>query len=195
MTFNPSHLSILDMFALGWDDDRISSYLSSVTFNDIPVADLENLLSEEGLARRNPVTGSWEGELISVMETGGELGEALEELFSHLNKPRSVFIESSKEPWASKAGFLVSGLVAAGHISAIQEEKVYALSGGKLYVDGYPLSSVAEARLAYEAEQSDIPRKQALDELYSRILNEYISPAKFGSQSVEQVIESIKQGL
>lgn len=45
----------------GYSDIQISSILSSVTARDIPAAQLENFLGDQGLANRNPVTGSWQG--------------------------------------------------------------------------------------------------------------------------------------
>lgn len=187
--------SLPEMFDSGLDDATISAYLSSVTNKDLSVAALENFLGEEKLARRNPVTGAWEGELITAMSEGGELGEALEELFSHLNKPRSVAIETSKMPWASKAGLLVTGLFLAAKISEQQAQKVYDLAGGKANPQGVSVESVAALRASYEAEKADAPRQQALDALALKIVNDFINPAKSGTQTVDEAIAAIKAGI
>ena len=187
--------SLPEMFDAGLDDATISAYLSSVTSKDISVADLENFLSEEKLARRNPVTGAWQGELIDVMNEGGDLGEGLEELFSHLNKPRSVSIETSTIAWASKANLLVSGLYVAAKISEQQAQKVYELAGGKITPQGVSVEEVAAFRASYEAENADIPRQQALEALALKIVNDFINPAKSGTQTVDEVIAAIKAGI
>lgn len=184
-----------EMLESGLDDTTISSHLSSVTKRDLSVAELENFLSEEKLARRNPVTGSWEGDLINAMEEGGDLGEALEELFSHLNKPRSVVIETSRMPWASKAGLIVAGLIVAGKISEKQAAMVYDLAGGKVYPEGLSVDSVASLRSQYEYEKADAPRQQALDALAARVMSQYINPAKGSNQTLDEVVEAIKAGL
>lgn len=184
-----------DFNADGWDDLRIASYLSSVTNRSISVSELENFLSEEGLARRNPVTGSWEGVLIDVMSQGNDLGEGLEELFSHLNKPRSVSIDTNASPWAEKAAMLVSGLVASQAITEDQASKIYALAGGKVNPQSISEEDVAASRQIHQEQLDDQPRKDALDQLADSIINGYIRPAKTGQATVEEVIESIKQGL
>ena len=184
-----------DFDEAGWDDASIASYLSSVTNKSISVAELENLLSEEGLARRNPVTGAWEGVLIDVMSDGNDLGDGLEELFSHLNKPRSVSIDTNSSPWAEKAASLVGGLLDIEAITEGQASKIYALAGGKVNSIRVTEEDVAASRKLYQDEIDDQPRKDALELLGSMLINEYIRPAQSGQATVEEVIESIKQGL
>jgi len=179
----------------GMDEISISEYLSSKTVNDISASDLENFLSEQGLARRNPITGAWQGSLIDVMSDGGALGDALEELFSHLNKPRSVSIETTSSPWAEKASLLISGLFVLGSITEGQASGIYELAGGKLYDGGVSVEDIVESRNQRNSELADIARKEEINDLYERIFREFISPAMRGNQTASEVIDSIKQGL
>lgn len=179
----------------GMDEISISEYLSSRTVSDISASDLENFLSEQGLARRNPITGAWQGSLIDVMSDGGALGDALEELFSHLNKPRSVSIETTSSPWAEKASLLISGLFVLGSITEDQASGIYEMAGGKLYADGVSLDDIVESRNQRNSELADIARKEEINDLSERIFREFISPAMRGNQTAAEVIDSIKQGL
>ena len=104
--------------------------LSSVTNNAIDLQALENFLAEESLAWRDEITGHWTGLLPSLVAPGGDIGEGLAELFRHLNKIRSVHIETDKPEWAVKCSSLLSGLVALGHISQEQSDAVIAFGGG-----------------------------------------------------------------
>ncbi len=85
-------------------NEEAVAYYSPVTSSYIPCSDLENLLGWADLAKRNAVTGAWEGVLIDFMnepyiDLGLEaLAEGLRELFSHLNKPRSTGVDSNEQP-------------------------------------------------------------------------------------------------
>jgi hypothetical protein len=98
-------------------------------------------------------------------------------------------------PWASKAGLLLSGLFLAAKISEQQAQKVYDLAGGKANPQGVSVEAVAAFRSSYEAEKADAPRQQALDALALKIVNDFINPAKSGTQTVDEVIASIKAGI
>ena len=73
----------------GKTDAEIAAFLSAITPHSILIADLENFLDFEGLAKRNPLTGAWEGVLPDeVTNNAYGLGAGLAALFSHINKPR-----------------------------------------------------------------------------------------------------------
>ncbi len=179
----------------GLEPSRIALVLSSVTNANISVADLENLLSDESLARRNPVTGSWEGVLVDRMAEGGALGEGLEELFSHLNKPRSVVIETSSVDWSAKAYSLLRSLVESGDVSEVQVLKVYELAGGRLFGD-ITEQEVLALKSENDAKVADVPRRSDIIAFFADLQNEKINPAiADGLTTLEQLKASIKAEL
>lgn len=179
----------------GLEPSRIALVLSSVTNANISVADLENLLSDESLARRNPVTGSWEGVLVDRMAEGGALGEGLEELFSHLNKPRSVVIETSSVAWSAKAYSLLRSLVESGDVSEVQVLKVYELAGGRLFGD-ITEQEVLALKSENDAKVADVPRRSDIIAFFADLQNEKINPAiADGLTTLEQLKASIKAEL
>tara|TARA_R100000406_G_scaffold32567_1_gene21316 strand:+ start:4278 stop:4880 length:603 start_codon:yes stop_codon:yes gene_type:complete len=122
---------IVEINALGdMPNAEKAALLSSLTGNPIDLQALENLLGDEGLAWRDEITGNWSGPIPALVELGGELGEGVAELLRHLNKIRSVHIESDKPEWALKCSSLLAGLVIAGVITQEQSDKVIALGGG-----------------------------------------------------------------
>ena len=190
----------------GMDDAAIASFLSAKTMFDMPASELENLLGRESLAKRNAITGAWEGVLIDTMNEGGEIGEGLEELFSHLNKPRSVSIETSKSPWAEKASLLISGLFVSSKLSESQISGIYFIAGGKQFPNGVTQEDIAAARKKLQDEESalaaeravyeaNMQRTQAIEALASEIYNNYINPAISGTSTADELRASIKQGL
>lgn len=179
----------------GMTDEDIRLFMSCKTNKDISASDLENLLSEQRLASRNPITSAWQGPLIDLMQQGNDVGEALEELFSHLNKPRSSVIATTTSPWAEKCSSLVVQLVSAQHITEEQASSIYELAGGKCLPDGVTIEQIADARAKREAFDSMMSRIADLDGLINEIKRRFIAPEYEGSQTVEEVKQSIKQSL
>lgn len=133
-----------------------AALLSSLTGNPIDLQALENLLGDEGLAWRDEITGNWAGPVPAVVAGGGELGAGVAELLRHLNKIRSVHIESNRPEWALKCSSLLTGLVLAGVITQEQSDKVIALGGGLRHgviseQDVVDAIAEEEARVAQEA--------------------------------------------
>lgn len=116
-------------------NEEAVDYHKALTNSPIPCGDLENLLSWAGLAKRDAISGSWEGSLIDFMQgnTVPSLSKGLSELFSHLNKPRSVSIDSHVQPWAGKMDELLNGLLSVGQITQSVVDDVVALGGGYSY--------------------------------------------------------------
>jgi hypothetical protein len=136
----------------GLSDSEIAALIDASTASDIPVADLENFLDFEGLAKRNPITGAWEGPLADeIVNNVHGLGPALGDLFSHINKPRSTVVDTTVSPWGLNAKALTDGLVAAGLLTADQQAAFYALGGGRPN-EGTTEQDVVDARAAYDAE-------------------------------------------
>ncbi len=188
-----SHVAPLE--SVGLEPSQIALVLSSVTNANIPVAELENLLSEESLARRNPITGAWEGVLVDKMLEGDAIGDGLEELFSHLNKPRSVSIETSQRPWAEKSYSLVRALVDSGELSEVQVLKIYELAGGRIFGD-VSEQDVLDAKSANDAEEADSSRKGEIIAFFASLQDEKVNPAiADGVTTVEQLKASIKAEL
>jgi hypothetical protein len=163
------------------------AYYGPLTHGYIPCSDLENLLGWAGLAVRNPVTGAWEGSLIDFMNsnTVPALSAGLSNLFSHLNKPRSVGIDSHLQPWASSMEDLFNGLIAVGQVDAAFKADVVELAGG------YDNAGVTEADVQLLRDNHDVwlAEKAASDaqqaaqlELVARQVefssryNQYLSP-------------------
>ena len=160
------------------------AYYGPLTNRYIPCAELENLLGYADLANRNAVSGAWEGSLIDFMNsnTVPALTAGLEELFSHLNKPRSTGCDTHEQPWASKMSDLLAGLEAVAQIDAAFSADVVALGGGfvnadldeaaveVVRVDG----AIAEAeRLANEAYMVE---QNAAKSNYDQLYNQHIAP-------------------
>ena len=138
----------------GMTDADIAALLAASTASDIPVGELENYLTFQGLATRNPITGAWEGPLPDEINNNVfGLGPGLAALFSHINKPRSVVVDTTVSPWASDAAALTAGLVAAGLITAQQQTDFYALGGG-LPNAGLTEADVTQSRVDWEAAEA-----------------------------------------
>lgn len=174
--------------------EQKAEIISSRTIRPIPLADLENLLSFEGLAWRNEITGSWEGQLIEVMNLGGEIGEGLVELFRHINKTRSIQIETNQAEWAVKCRRLLDGLVIGGVLTQEQSDKVVALGGGR------PYQNVDDEQVINEIlqEEARVARQERINEfmrLSAAIQNDFILPAVDGNETLDQLKARIKQEL
>ena len=172
----------------GMTNEEAVSYYGPLTVSHIPCGDLENLLDWADLASRNAVTGAWQGVLIDFMNEpylGFEaLGEGLAELFSHLNKPRSIGCDTNEQPWGSKMADLLSGLEAVGLIDAQFTVDVVALGGGYAYadLDEAAVQAVRDQHAADEAEAAAVSALQA--EIianatkWDALLNAHINPLK-----------------
>ncbi len=163
------------------------AYYLPITNSYIPCGDLENLLGWAGKAKRNAVSGAWEGSLIDFMNSNAvpALSEGLSELFSHLNKPRSTGVDTNLQPWAGKMSDLLSGLEAAGQIDAAFTADVVALAGGYAHeglveADIQALRDEEAARVAAEAAQAieDAARAEfdVKMQRYNELYNIHISP-------------------
>jgi len=153
-------------------NDEAVAYYGPMTANPIPCGDLENLLNWGGYANRSSVTGSWEGPLVEFMTdapTGGEvLAEGLDELFTHLNQPRSMNIDTTEQPWAGKMDALLDGLLVAGVISQDLIDDVVALGGGQPNV-GTDYQAIRDEYAAGEIALENVAK-------WSTLYNEHISP-------------------
>lgn len=154
-------------------NEEAVAYYSPLTVSYVPCGDLENLLGWASLAKRNAVTGAWEGSLIDFMNSNAvpALSDGLGELFSHLNKPRSIGCDTHEQPWGSKMADLLAGLEAAGQITAQFTADVVALADGYAHADfdvvaAQALRDEEAARLGFDA------KIQRHNELY----NIHISP-------------------
>lgn len=118
-------------------NEEAVAYYSPLTVSYVPCGDLENLLGWASLAKRNAITGAWEGSLIDFMNSNAvpALSDGLGELFSHLNKPRSVGCDTDSQPWGSKMADLLAGLELVGQITAAFTADVVALAGGYAHPD------------------------------------------------------------
>lgn len=157
----------------GMSDAEIAALLAASTASDIPVGELENYLTFQGLATRNPITGAWEGPLIDEI-TGNVygLGPGLSALFSHVNKPRSTVIDTTVSPWASDAAALTGGLVAAGLITAQQQVEFYDLGGG-LPNAGLTEAEVTQSRVDWEAAEAQRQAEEAARQAHAEWVNGY----------------------
>ena len=173
------------MFDFNLTNEEIVAKNSTLTVLPIPCRELENLLGFAGLAKHNAVTGAWEGSLIDVMSDppiGLEaLAEGLEELFSHLNKPRSTGVDTFEQPWASKMDELLGGLQLAGLVDSQFVEDVLALAGGYKY-PGITVSSVQEARESNEKTEASHVNVQR----YHELLNIHISPLMLDTNATSE---------
>ena len=149
--------------------------------------DLENLLGWADVAKRNAVTSAWEGSLIDFMQSNvvPALCDGLLELFSHLNKPRSIGCDTHEQPWGSKMSDLLGGLEAVGQVDATFTASVISLAGGyahaDLDVDAVQLLRDEEAArvAAEEAQAVEDAARAEFDvkmQRYNELYNIHISP-------------------
>ena len=161
-------------------NEEAVAYFAPLTVSYIPCGELENLLGFAGVAKRNAVTGAWEGSLIDFMQSIAvpALSEGLGELFSHLNKPRSTGCDTHEQPWASKMADLLAGLEAVGQIDAQFTVDVVALAGGYAHA-GLDVTSVQALRDAEAAQAIEDAARAEFDvkmQRYNELYNIHISP-------------------
>lgn len=185
---------------LGLTDEQIATYLSSFTRKNIPLGEVENFLDFQSLAKRSPITGNWEGQLVDVI--GGasqELSDGVSEFFVHLNKPRSEYINTTEEQWALKMQSLLAGLVAASVITSNQSAEFVALGGGLRY-GAVSAQDVANARQAHqdmlaaeEARRQQEEAKFAVTEEFFAAYNTNVAPV-LDQEIIEkaQLIEALR---
>ena len=161
-------------------NEEAVDYYSPLTSSPIPCGDLENLLDWAGLAKRNAVSGSWEGNLIDFMLSNAvpALSDGLTELFGHLNKPRSQSVESNLQPWGGKMDDLLDGLLAVGQATQLVVDDVVALGGGYAYPD-LDVAAVQVIRDDHTAQALEDAARAEFDvkiQRYNELYNIHISP-------------------
>ena len=160
------------------------AYYGPLTVSHIPCRDLENLLDWAGIAKRNAITGAWEGTLIDFMVSNSvpALSEGLGELFSHLNKPHSTGVDTHVQPWASKMADLLGGLQMVGAVNAQLVADVVALAGGYAHadLDEAAVQAIRDQHASDEAERAatlaDMEARDATSQKYDALYNEHIAP-------------------
>jgi hypothetical protein len=164
---------ISDLLSEGKTPAQIAALLAVRTNKPIQIADLENYVAFQGIAWRNPITSDWEGPLIVAMQNDAfpaDLRGGIGALLGHVNKPRSVIIDTTQEPWASQASALLPGLLATGILSEKQVGEVLALAGGYRYpgvdeaavqaaIDRQALQEQADATAAWYSARDAVVRE------------------------------------
>jgi len=159
---------ISPLLAAGQTPAEIAVLLAPRTNRPIPIADLENFLDFNNVARRNPITSQWEGPLVDAMNNDGlpsELRGGISSLLTHFNKPRSVQVDTTQEPWASDAASLIGALVAIGLLSESQSGEVVSLAGGYKY----PGINEAAVQAAIDAEALRVRKEELEDAAKDRL--------------------------
>ena len=165
-------------------NEEAVAYFAPLTSSFIPCGELENLLGFAGVAKRNAVSGAWEGSLIDFMQgnTVPALSEGLGELFSHLNKPRSIGCDTHEQPWASKMADLLAGLEMVSQIDAQFTADVVALGGGYVHAD-LDVSAVQALRdeeavkvASREAMEQETVARNAHSVKWDGLHNQHLSP-------------------
>ena len=180
----------------GMSDADIASLLAASTNKDISIAELENFLDFEGLAKRDALSGSWVGVLPDeVTANTFGLSSGLAELFSHMNKPRSVIVDTTVSPWSTDALALTGGLLAAGLITQAQYDGFYDLANGRPNPNLVE-QDIIDSRNTYQAEVAEQNRQDSIMSLKAEIENMYINPAVSDGVSDEVTVRAaIKAGL
>lgn len=180
----------------GMSDADIASLLAASTNKDISIAELENFLDFENLAMRDALSGTWVGTLPDeVTNNVFGLGPGLAALFSHMNKPRSIIVDTTVSPWATDALALTNGLLAAGLITQAQHDGFYDLANGRPNPDLVE-QDIIDSRTNYQSGLAEEARQQTILTLQAEIENTYINPAVSDGVSTEaQVRAAIKAGL
>ena len=166
----------------GKTPEEILALISPLTNIKIDCGELENYFHFNGLAVRDPVSGSWTGPLVDLMAQGDQLGDDLSLMFTHLNKPRSVTIDTDIAEWAVQMDRMYSELIAGGHITEEQKQAIIFMAGGYKYPDAViddVIQCIADEsqrsldeEAAKAAREAYGIRKQRHDELF----NIHISP-------------------
>jgi len=116
-------------------------------------------------------------------------------LFSHMNKPRSVIVDTTVSPWSTDALALTSGLLAAGLITQAQYDGFYNLANGRPNPNLVE-QDIIDSRNAYQAEVAEQNRQDSILSLKAEIENMYINPAVSDGVSDEATVRAaIKAGL
>lgn len=160
------------------------AYYGPLTNSSLPCGDLENLLEWAGLANRHAISGAWEGSLVDFMNSNAvpALSVGLAELFQHLNKPRSMTIDTNVQPWASKMADLLGGLELAGQVTAAVTADVVALAGGyqNELLDEAAVEAIRAAGIVSEAErlanEAYMVEQNATKSNYDQLYNQHIAP-------------------
>ena len=157
----------------GMTDAEIASLLSASTSRDIQISELENFLDFEGLASRNAITGSWEGPLPSeIVNNNFGLSAGLSKLFNHINKPRSVIVDTTVSPWSTDALALTGGLLAAGLISQQQYDGFYDLAGGRPNANVVE-QDIIDSRAQWEADEAQRQAEEAARQAHQDWVSSY----------------------
>lgn len=157
----------------GMTDAEIASLLSASTSRDIQISELENFLDFEGLASRNAITGSWEGPLPSeIVNNNFGLSAGLSKLFNHINKPRSVIVDTTISPWSTDALALTSGLLAAGLITQQQYNGFYDLAGGRPNANVVE-QDIIDSRTQWEADEAQRQAEEAARQAHQDWVGSY----------------------
>jgi hypothetical protein len=181
--------AISDLLSDGKTPAQIAALLAVRTVKPIPISDLENFLDFNNVAKRNPITSQWEGPLVDAMNNEAlpaELRGGISSLLTHFNKPRSVQVDTTQEPWASGAADLIGALVAIGILSETQAGDVLALAGGHKY----PGVNATAVQAAIDAEVIRIARSTAHTRMTDKInaANAALSAAYDAGATAEQMI-------
>jgi len=182
---------ISDLLSEGKTPAQIAALLAVRTVRPIQIADLENYVAFKGIAWRNPITSDWEGPLIVAMGNEAfpaDLRGGIGALLGHVNKPRSVIIDTTQDPWASQASALLPGLLATGILSQTQVGEVLALAGGYRY----PGVDESAVDAAIELEEKRVVIESARTAVNSRTtrINAWLDAVDM-SLSIEEIEEYI----
>lgn len=180
----------------GFADAEIAEIIAAATATAIKIADLENFLDFQALAKRNAITAIWEGVLPDeVTNNAFGLSAGLSQLFNHLNKHRSTVVDTTVQPWAVDAKDLTNGLLAAGLITQAQLDAFYALGNGRPNAKVVE-QDVLDSRNAYNSQQTEEFRQDSIRSLQAEIENNYINPAiSDGKTTAEELRAAIKAAL
>lgn len=179
---------ILPYIELG-DEEYVASVISCITSKVVPMAELENFMSDEGLAERNPINGKWEGILPNIaLSEDHPLKEGIIKLFSHINKPRSIQIDTIGLPWCLYASNLLNGLVQMGIITEDHRSGFYQLGGGLKY-GTVTVEQILQLKEEYENDQLRIKAKDSVINKINKV-NSAINNAYDNKNSPEEIIEA-----
>lgn len=169
----PSYEHIAPLLAAELSHADIAQALSLMLAAPVPAADLENYFDDRNLAERG--LSGWEGPLVTAISNQAlpvELRAGLEDLFKHLNKPRSTQINTHEPDYGVQSHLMMAGLVAAGIITEDDHAAFDLLGGGHLYPAGVSEQEVADAIAAHEAAEAaaalQMEMLQLVDEGYHR---------------------------
>ena len=134
---------------------EIVTILQTLTVSPISVAKAIHYFDQHNLGAIDPIENTWTGKLVEIARNENmptELRDGLRQLFRHLAKRDSEFVDTTDLTIAVQTANLLVVLVQLGAITTEERDAFYSLDGGRpwlgLTVEQYAVQAEAAATVA-----------------------------------------------